>query len=179
LQGIGDEGDGDWFSDSDFVKKSVISLHPNILRYNSSSKNIYQYTAYLIASELMQNICKQELLHKRHSYCLFDYCSDQSDFKDNIDHGQICSDCYGKLKNIGINEGMLKDIKKVLGWCKGAAIKYALKKTFRNPLTNQLAGAFLPLLLMIKIPKYILILPVFMIVIIIFLYYKIMASKKP
>lgn len=135
----------DYFSKSDGRKFTVITEAMG--RHNSPRKSNYQYCAYLIVEGLLINMCQTSLTHLDVRYCLFDECEDRAEFRECIDRGQICKWCEAKLKEYGTDDQTLKDVKKVLYWCKRDTLSSSILGTFQTPWVTLVLGASLGWLL--------------------------------
>ena len=134
---------GDYFSLSDKEKVAVISVNQNVLKYNSPSKNVYQYLSTLIVSELLIMLCKKDLIHTKSNYCLFDDCVDRSLFGRCIELGEICEECRSELKRCNIGNKVITDVLTVLEWCKSKSMKYSTVAALSHPLTLLAFGGIL------------------------------------
>jgi len=146
---IQDEGDiynKDYFSDSDTSEKvSFVTINHNVLAFNSKSKNTLQYLAFCIIGELLvQRIGNKGLFHPASKRCLFDECVDRTSFAPSIDHSDICAECRAKLKQGGISDIEIRDVEKILSWCKRNTGSHSIvAKTFMNPLSSLVFGVSL------------------------------------
>jgi hypothetical protein len=134
---------GDYFSLSDKEKVAVISVNQNVFRYNSPSKNVYQYLSYLIVLELLIMLCKTDLIHTKSNYCFFDDCVDRSSFTRCIDLGEICEECHAELKRCNIGEEVINNVMAVLKWCKTKSMRYSTVTALSHPLTLLALGGIL------------------------------------
>lgn len=109
-------------------------------RHNSPHKSTYQYCAYLIIEGLLINMCQTSLNHLEVRYCLFDECEDREEFRQCIDHGQVCKWCEAKLKEYGLDGQTLSDVKRLLAWCKRDTIASSVVGTFQTPWVTLALG---------------------------------------
>jgi len=126
---------------SDLKKVSVVSLNNNVLVFNATSKNTYQYVAFSTIAELLCNMSGENLCHQQNELCLFDECADRSCLAPAIEKSQICVDCIAKLKEKGIVKSQIDDAFLILRWCRrNTGASSLLIRTIMNPLTSLAIG---------------------------------------
>jgi len=133
-------GEKAYFAECDLERSSVISLNRQILKYNSPAKNHYQFAAYLTICELLLLISRNDIIHEKKNYCLFDDCVDRDDFDRCIEEGKICESCLANLKGSNVSNSIISDATKILAWCKRNSLNYAIKETVTHPLTSLMFG---------------------------------------
>ncbi len=86
-------------------------------------------------------MCQTKLNHMNVRYCLFDECEDRDDFRNCIDRGQICKWCEANLKEHGLDEQTLADVKRLLSWCKRDTITSSIVGALQTPWVTLVLGA--------------------------------------
>jgi translation initiation factor 1 (eIF-1/SUI1) len=137
----------DYFSNSDGKRLSLVSTNDKIYIYNPKLKNEYHYTAYQIASELLINTTKQDLMHARSDGCLFDDCEQRETFRRSIKESFICSTCANNLRDLHVDGQIIEDVQKILDYCRKNDSKNSLIKALLNPITTLFVGAWIGWLL--------------------------------
>jgi hypothetical protein len=131
---------GDYFSQSDATRCSMISIHPNILHFNAPGKSDEQYLAYLLMCELLINLAQEDLSHRRAEHCLFFDCDNREEFAPSMRRGRICALCRGKLSEKKVSNAVIEDVQVVLTWCAENTWNYAWSRTVANPLATVALG---------------------------------------
>jgi len=130
----------DYFSDLDYRRTGIITINDEMLRYNSDSKDIYQYIAFGIVEIIIGNMIKQDLHHDRLEYCIYHDCSDRNTFARMIDNSTICTNCLSIIKHI-VSIELINDANKLLKWCRCySGSQSPIKLTLRNPFVSFVCG---------------------------------------
>lgn len=129
----------EYFSISDFDRYSVISVNPKVISFNPTSKNYYQYVAFLIVCELLLNLLKKNIAHTKVNFCLFDDCDDREEFGHIINKGIICDSCKAELASV-LSEKSRKDVENILKWCSKNSFTFAFENAIQKPLSTLFLG---------------------------------------
>lgn len=133
----------DYFSLSDHEKVGLISLNESVSQYRPPAKNLYQYAAFLLVCELLNVLARQDMMHTAANFCLFDECEDRAALRQGMKKGEICTKCKSRLADASIPQDVIKQVTRVLRWCKHNSLRHVLASTARNPLTTLALGTIM------------------------------------
>ncbi len=125
----------DYFSQSDLQQHSIISVNKQVLKYNSPNKGNNKYVAHLLMNELLRNLAKKSLNHLGQKPCLFNECEDRSILSECIEQSRICHNCLAELKKNNVSDSILKDVSKILAWCRLNSWEFAFKNILQHPFS--------------------------------------------
>ena len=143
--------DKDFFSLGD-TKRYALATDA-MRQWNSPGKDLYQYFAFLVIGEVLQITAGTDMCHQEKAICLFDDCADRNEFGPAIERSRLCKPCLQKLDKAQVADDILKDVQRVLDWCRRSRWARSMQMSVANPLVALVFGTAVGWATSIYIPR--------------------------